>query len=108
MGSPVILKKRMGECGVGSVILLRSCPTLPTHDQGVVRQETVTHNVFSDFIRSLLMVRDERSGSVFLNVRSTQRGACCSEEGEKGVDPPRILEVEVQEAHEHGGGHDGR
>ncbi len=52
-------------------------------------------------------LKDERSGSVFLNMRSTQCGARCSEvkEGEKGVDPPRILEVE---AHEHGGGHDGR
>ena len=46
------------------------------------------------------MVKDDRSGSVFLNMRNTQRGARCLEvkEGEKGVDPPRSLEVE---AHEH-------
>jgi hypothetical protein len=53
------------------------------------------------------MVKDDRSGSVFLNMRNTQRDARFLEvkEGEKDVDPPRILEVE---AHEHGGRHDGR
>ena len=52
----------LGEPGNQIVEMMRD---VPTHGQGVVRRET--ENVFSDFIRSLLMVRDERRG---------QAGAC--------------------------------
>ena len=49
-------------CRVSQAIrFLRRFTTLPTHDQGVVRQDTVK-NVFADFIRNLVMDRDERSG----------------------------------------------
>ena len=43
-----------------TIRLLRWCATLLTHEHGVVRQETVK-NVFADFIRSLVMDRNERS-----------------------------------------------
>ena len=59
---------------------------------------------FADFIIGAFSLRLEARVPEYRG-GSSPRGACCSEEGEQGVDPPSILDVE---AHGNGGGHDGR